>query len=96
MSFGTQSYSMFRHFTFLVKNKSLKPSIPKILSSILILSVAIFEQTETLFRELEKWNFKNLVIQKMLLMMFKYSLGIVPKPITLLFTRNDEIHHHNP
>ena len=28
-------------------------------------------------------------------MMFKYSLGIVPKPITLLFTRNDEIHHHN-
>ena len=28
-------------------------------------------------------------------MMFKYSLGIVPKPITLLFTRNEEIHHHN-
>ena len=28
-------------------------------------------------------------------MMFRYSLGIVPKPITLLFTRNEEIHHHN-
>ena len=28
-------------------------------------------------------------------MMLKYSLGIVPKPITLLFTRNEEIHHHN-
>ena len=28
-------------------------------------------------------------------MMFKYSLGIVPKPITLLFTKNEEIHHHN-
>ena len=26
--------------------------------------------------------------------MFKYSLGIVHKPITLLFTRNDEIHYH--
>ena len=27
-------------------------------------------------------------------MMFKYSLGIVPKPITLFFfTRNDEIHN---
>ena len=28
-------------------------------------------------------------------MMFKYSLGIVPKPITLLFTKNSEIDHHN-
>ena len=28
-------------------------------------------------------------------MMFKYSLGIVPKPKSLLFTRNNEIHHHN-
>ena len=29
------------------------------------------------------------------LMMFMYSLGIVPNPITLLFTRNNEIHHHD-
>ena len=28
-------------------------------------------------------------------MTFKYSLGTVPKPITLLFTRNEEIYHHN-
>ena len=38
-------------------------------------------------------------------MMFKYPLGIVPKPITLLFTRNEGVitedkpkwkeHHHN-
>ena len=27
--------------------------------------------------------------------MYKYSLGVVTKPITLLFTRNDDIHHHN-
>ena len=54
-----------------------------------------FEQTEPLFKELEILSFKKLVIQRILLMMFKYSLGIVPKPITLLFTRNDEIHHHN-
>ena len=54
-----------------------------------------FEQTEPLFKELEILSFKKLVIQRILLMMFKYSLGIVPKPITLLFTRNDEVHHHN-
>ena len=28
-------------------------------------------------------------------MMFKYLLGIVLKPIKLLFTRNNEIHNHN-
>ena len=54
-----------------------------------------FEQTEQLFKELEILNFKKLVIQRILLMMFKYSLGIVHKPKTLLFTRNDEVHHHN-
>ena len=54
-----------------------------------------FEQTEPLFKEFEILSFKKLVIQRILLMMFKYSLGIVPKPITLLFTRNDEVHHHN-
>ena len=54
-----------------------------------------FEQTEPLFKELEILSFKKLVIQRILLMMFKYSLGIVPKPITLLFTRNDEVHPHN-
>ena len=53
-----------------------------------------FEQTEPLFKELETLSFKKLVIQRILLMRFKYSLGIVPKPITLLFTRNKEIHHH--
>ena len=46
-----------------------------------------FEQTEPLFRELEILSFKKLVIQRIILMMFKYSLGIVPKPIILLFTK---------
>ena len=54
-----------------------------------------FEQTELLFKEIETLNFKKLVIQSMLLMMFKFSLGIVPKPTALLFTSNDDIHHHN-
>ena len=54
-----------------------------------------FKQTEPLFKELEILSFKKLVTQRILLMMFKYSLGIVPKPITLLFTLNDEIHHHS-
>ena len=40
-----------------------------------------FEQTEPLFKELEILSFKRLVIQRILLMMLKYSLGIVPKPI---------------
>ena len=54
-----------------------------------------FEQTEPLFKELEILSFKKLVIQRILLMMFKYPIGIVLKPITLLFTRNNEIHHPN-
>ena len=54
-----------------------------------------FEQTEPLFKKLKILSFKKLVIQRILLMMFQYSLGIFVKPITLLFTRNDEIHHHN-
>ena len=55
-----------------------------------------FEQTEPLFREFEILSIKKLVIQRILLMMFnKYSLGIVPKAKSLLFTRNNEIHYHN-
>ena len=61
------------------------------LPSLVILS----KLSEPLFKELEILSFKKLVIQRILLMMFKYLLDIVPKPITLLFTRNDEIHHHN-
>ena len=53
------------------------------------------EQTEPLFKELEILSFKKLVIQRKLLVMFKYSHGVVPKPIALLFTGNDTVHHHN-
>ena len=54
-----------------------------------------FEETELLLRLLEILSFKKLVIQRILLMMFKYSLCVVYRPITLLFNRNDDIHHHN-
>ena len=38
-----------------------------------------FEQTEPLFKELKILSFKKLVTQRILLMMIRYSLGIVPK-----------------
>ena len=40
-------------------------------------------------------SFKKLVIQRILLRMFKYSLVAVSTPITLLFAGNDNVHHHN-
>ena len=54
-----------------------------------------FDQIEPLFKELEILSSKKLFIQRALLMIFKYLFGVVPKPITWLLTRNDNIHHHN-
>ena len=39
--------------------------------------------------------FKKLVIQRILLLMFKHNIGIVPKPIASLFRKKDEIHGYN-
>ena len=44
------------------------------------------EPTESLFKDLKILAFKKLVIQRTLLMMFKHDIGIVPKPISSLFT----------
>ena len=45
------------------------------------------EPTESLFKDLKILAFKKLVIQKILLLMFKHNIGIVPKPIASLFTK---------
>ena len=45
------------------------------------------EPTESLFKDLKILAFKKLVIQRILLMMFKRNIGIVPKPISSLFTK---------
>ena len=53
------------------------------------------EPTESLFKDLKILAFKKLVIQRILLLMFKHNIGIVPKPIASLFTKKSEIHNYN-
>ena len=45
------------------------------------------EPTESLFKDLKILAFKKFVIQRILLLMFKHNIGIVPKPIASLFTK---------
>ena len=52
------------------------------------------DHTEPIFMELNILNFKNLVIQRIAILMFKNSLNMVPKSIGLLFTKNCNIHNH--
>ena len=53
------------------------------------------DATSPLFKRLIIINFKNLVIQRIALLMFKYNMGVVPHPITNLFTLNNERHNYN-
>ena len=46
-------------------------------------------------KDLKILAFKKLVIQRILLLMFKHNIGIVPKPIASLFTKKSEIHNYN-
>ena len=52
------------------------------------------EPTESLFKVL-KIIAKKMVIQRILLLMFKHNIGIVPKPIASSFTKKREIHGYN-
>ena len=45
------------------------------------------EPTESLFKDLKILLFKKLVIQRILLLMVKHNIGIVPKPIASLYTK---------
>ena len=53
------------------------------------------EPTESLFKDLKILAFKELVIQRILVLMFKHNIGIMPKPISSLFTKTTEIHTYN-
>ena len=51
--------------------------------------------TEPLFKTLHVLKFKKLVIQRIALMMFKFSISELPIPVWQLFSRNSEIHNYN-
>ena len=51
--------------------------------------------TQPLFDSLNILCFHKLVIQRISLMMFKNEVGLVPKPISQLFTKNNEYHDYN-
>ena len=51
--------------------------------------------THPLFERLNILKFDNLVIQRISLLMCKYSIGEVPSPISLLFRTNITYYEHN-
>ena len=53
------------------------------------------EHTHPLFDSLNILCFHKLVIQRISLIMFKNEVGLVPKPISQLFTKNNEYHDYN-
>ena len=53
------------------------------------------ESTAPLFKKLNILNFKNLVTQRISLLMFKHHLGILPHPINTLFMNNTSQHDYN-
>ena len=53
------------------------------------------EHTQPLFDSLNNLCFHKLVIQRISLIMFKNEIGLVPKPISQIFTRNNEYHDYN-
>ena len=51
--------------------------------------------SDPLFQKLNILNFEKLVIQRICLMMFKCSIGVLPLPVSALFQYNYVIHTHN-
>ena len=89
-----------------VKNKISKAvailyKIRKLLdkSTLLICTLSFSEllapSTHPLFERLNILKFNNLVIRRISLFMYKYSIGEVPSPISLLFRTNITYHEHN-
>ena len=52
------------------------------------------EHTEPLFHNLEILHFKQLVIHRIAMLMFKNSKEMVPIAIRMLFSRNDQYHNY--
>ena len=53
------------------------------------------EHAEPLFQNLEILNFKQLVIHRIAMFMFKNSKEMVLIAIRMLFARNDQYHNYN-
>ena len=53
------------------------------------------ESTSPLFRTLEILNLKQIVIHRITLMMYRNMLNMLPKFISMLFKKNNEIHDYN-
>ena len=53
------------------------------------------ESTSPLFRTLEILNLKQIVIHRITLMMYKNMLNMLPKFISMMFKKNNEIHNYN-
>ena len=51
--------------------------------------------SEPIFQTLNVLNFENLVIQRISLLMFKYSHGDVPVSVSQLFRTNNKYHDYN-
>ena len=53
------------------------------------------EHTDPLFKELKNLKFTKLVTHRIALLMFKYSIGLVPMPIKNMFVKNNQFHNYN-
>ena len=51
--------------------------------------------SEPIFRSHNVLNFEKLVVQRISLLMFKYTRGNVPVPVSQLFRTNNEYHNYN-
>ena len=51
------------------------------------------EHTDPLFKKLKVLKFTKLVIHRIVMLMFKYSLGLVPMPINTLFAKYNQLHN---
>ena len=56
--------------------------------------LSYLEHTQPLFNSLNILRIHKLVIQRISLIMFKNEIGLVPKPISQLFTRNSDYHDY--
>ena len=61
----------------------------------IIIFSSYLEYIESLFQNLEILNFKQLVINRIAMLMFKNSKEMVPIAIRMLFARNDQCHKYN-
>ena len=60
----------------------------------LLLFLITYPHQKPLFDSLDILKFESLVIQRISLLMYKYSTGSVPSPIFDLFKKSNEVHTH--